>query len=112
MSRAEADRENCRRERDQRSSTSTPQRSLWVVLDTAGRIMRLNRKGASSLSVRQEQALGKDWFTEFVPIAPDKRRLTDLNGSLLEEINRSDALKAPCKQPREERDMEWHNATP
>lgn len=40
---------------------------IMVALDTRGRITMINRKGCDLLGCREEQVLGKDWFTEFLP---------------------------------------------
>ncbi len=40
-----------------------------VVLDTALRVALLNRKGCELLGVSEEDALGRNWFDEFVPEA-------------------------------------------
>jgi PAS domain S-box-containing protein len=44
---------------------------MLVALDTKGYITMLNRKGCEILQCREEEALGKNWFDNFVP--PTKR---------------------------------------
>ena len=103
--------ETVRRERDQAQQYLDTAEVLMVVLDTAGRIMRLNRKGCELLSVRQEQALGKDWFTEFVPDRARQKTFDGFERIIAGEIEPFRRSESPVQTARgEERDMEWHNA--
>ena len=82
-----------------------------VVLDRAGRITRLNRKGCELLGVREEQALGRDWFAEFVPGRARQKTLDGFERIIAGETESFRRSESPVQTARgEERDMEWHNA--
>ena len=40
---------------------------MVVVLDRQGRVELINRKGCEVLGFREEEILGKDWFSNFIP---------------------------------------------
>ena len=103
--------ETVRRERDQAQQYLDTAEVLMVVLDTVGRITRLNRKGCELLGVQQEQAPGKDWFNEFVPDRAREKTLDGFERITAGEIEPFRRYESPVQTARgEERDMEWHNA--
>jgi PAS domain S-box-containing protein len=103
--------ESVRRERDQAQQYLDTAEVLMVVLDAAGRVTRLNRKGCELLGVQQERVLGHDWFEEFVP---DRARAKIREGFLkfiAGEIGPFRRDESPVLTASgEECDMEWHNA--
>ena len=103
--------ETVRRERDQAQQYLDTAEVLMVVLDTAGRITRLNRKGCELLGVREEQALGKDWFAKFVPDCARQKTLDGFELIIAGEVESFRRSESPVQTATGEvRDMEWHNA--
>jgi len=103
--------ETVRRERDQAQQYLDTAEVLMVVLDTAGRITRLNRKGCELLGVQQEQVLGVDWFERFVPDLARQKTREGFVQIVAGEIEPFRRHQNPILTARgEERDMEWHNA--
>jgi PAS domain S-box-containing protein len=103
--------ETVRRERDQAQQYLDTAEVLMVVLDTTGRITRLNRKGRELLGVQQEQALGLDWFEQFVPDRARQKAREGFVQIVAGEIEPFRRYQNPVLTARgEERDMEWHNA--
>ena len=103
--------ETVRRERDQAQQYLDTAEVLLVVLDTAGRIARLNRKGCELLRVQEEQALGLDWFKQFVPDRARQQARDRFEQIIAGDIEPFRRYQNPVLTiRREERDMEWHNA--
>ncbi len=48
---------------------------LILVLDTKGNVKLINKKGCETLGYNEEDIIGKNWFSNFVPLA-DKQRLS------------------------------------
>jgi PAS domain S-box-containing protein len=103
--------ETVRRERDQAQQYLDTAEVLMVVLDTAGRITRLNRKGCELLGVQQEKVLGVDWFERFVPDRARQKTREGFVQIIAGEIEPFRRHQTPILTARgDERDMEWHNA--
>ncbi|QXD14634.1 PAS domain S-box protein [Rhodocaloribacter litoris] len=41
--------------------------AVLLVLDRAGRVLRLNRHGSDVLGLPEEEVVGRDWFARFIP---------------------------------------------
>ncbi|MGZ4928598.1 MAG: PAS domain S-box protein [Halobacteriota archaeon] len=103
--------ESVRCERDQAQQYLDTAEVLMVVLDTSGRITRLNRKGCEILGVQEEQMLGLDWFEQFVPYHAQQKAREWFGRIIAGEIGPFRRHQNPVLTARgEERDMEWHNA--
>ena len=103
--------ETVRRERDQAQQYLDTAQVLMVVLDTAGRITHLNRKGCELLNVEQGQALGRDWFKEFVPDRARQKTLDGFERIIAGQIEPFRRYESPVLTTGgEEHDMEWRDA--
>ena len=40
---------------------------MFVVLDTSGNVRQINKKGCEILGYKEDEILGKDWFSHFLP---------------------------------------------
>lgn len=99
--------ESVRSERDQAHQYLDTAEVLMVVLDTSGRITRLNRKGCEILGVQQEQILGLDWFEQFVPYHAQQKAREWFVQIIAGEIGPFRRHQNPVLTARgEERDME------
>lgn len=65
--------EQLRRERDRTAQYLDVAGVMILVLDTGGKVLLINRKGAEILGYdTEDEIIGKDWFEEFIP--PDRVR--------------------------------------
>ncbi len=103
--------ESVRRERDQAQQYLDTAEVLMVVLDTSGRIARLNRKGCELLGVQPDQVLGLEWFEQFVPYHAQQKAREGFERIVAGEIGPFRRYQNPVLTARgEEREMEWNNA--
>jgi PAS domain S-box-containing protein len=76
--------EELQRERDQAQLYLDVAGVLMVALDTNGNITLINKKGCSILDESQQNLLGKNWFSDFMP-ADSKLELEASYLSLMEQ---------------------------
>jgi PAS domain S-box-containing protein len=86
--------------------------TIFVVLDPAGRVTKLNRKGCEVLGYGEAEALGRDWFETFVPqrLRAEVRRVF---GHIVDgELPLVEHYENPiCGRDGRERLIAWHNTS-
>lgn len=85
--------------------------SIFLVLDTEGQVILINRKGTQIMGYQEEEVKGKNWFEHFLP-KYDKERVKAvfdklIHGKLYEVENFVNPVLTKAK---EERLIEWQNA--
>ena len=104
-------REDAERERDASQRYLDIVGVMLVVLDTTGRVRHINKKGAEILGYSEEEILGRDWFTAFVP----ESQRTAVR-EVFRQLRAGQQTKSSCysenavlTRSREERVLAWHN---
>jgi two-component system sensor kinase FixL len=83
---------------------------MLLVLDSEGRVARINRKGCEILGLAEADVVGKCWFTQFIP--PRMRDgLRALLTSMLSGEKQAEYYENPILiGDGSEREMAWHNS--
>jgi len=81
-----------------------------VVLDSEGRVVRINRKGCGILGREDRDVVGKNWFESFIPERL-RDRLADVHGRLMAgDVEPVEYFENPVvNRDGEERMVAWHN---
>ncbi len=83
---------------------------LFLVLDKKGIITLINKKGCKILGLNEEEIIGKDWFTNFLPkrIAKETKELFDeiIKNKTKEPIEAENPI---VNSKGEERLIKWNN---
>jgi len=83
---------------------------ILVAIDTRGRVTLINRKGCELLGYREQDILGKDWFTGFLP----RKNVSEMK-SVFEKLMEGDVEPVEYYENMvrtatgEERLIAWHN---
>lgn len=104
-------KEAVRREQDKAQQYLDLVSVIMVALDADGRVTLLNRKGCEVLGCSLEQALGKNWFDNFVP-RPTRDSVRNVVRSLMTgEAASFEYYENPIlTRGGEERWIAWHNS--
>ena len=97
-----------RRERDFAESLIETAPAIVLVLDTQGRIVRINPYMEEISGYRLEDVKGKDWFGTFLPTRNRERMRRLLLGTVGKQQRRGDADPIVVKDGRE-REIEWYD---
>lgn len=84
---------------------------MVIALDTEGRVRLINRKGCEVLGLREDEIVGKDWFSNFIPgrILPEVRMVFSalISGESASEGYFENPVLA---RGGAERTILWHNS--
>ena len=84
---------------------------MFLTLDVTGRVTSINRTGCEILGVRQEDVIGKDWVTNFIPDRFQDEIRDHLNDLVSARPGMAMTRKNPIRTAAgEERLIEWHHA--
>jgi len=83
---------------------------ILVALDARGHITLLNKKGCETLEVLEEDALGRDWFENFVPVKVRGEVKEIYNKRMAGDVESVEYIENPVLS-RKGREclMAWHN---
>ncbi|MFZ4625236.1 MAG: EAL domain-containing protein [Rhodoferax sp.] len=100
-------------ERDSTRTILATVEAMIVALDTEGRITLVNRKGCQILGYREEELIGKDWFTTCLPRSIDVDLVREVfKMSLAGNLCGAEYFENPVlTRAGEERLIAWHNST-
>ncbi len=83
---------------------------ILVALDAEGRVTLMNRKGCEILGVSQEEALGKPWCDEFVPVQDRERTRQCFTANMTGDLKLTEYFEnAVLTKQGERREIAWHN---
>ena len=99
-----------RRERDFAESLVETAQAIVLVLDTEGRIVRLNPYMEQLTGYRLDEVKGKDWFTTFLPGA-DHDRVRKLFRKAVGGTQTRGNVNAILTKDGREREIEWYDHT-
>jgi PAS domain S-box-containing protein len=87
--------------------------AMIVVLDTAGRISLINRRGCEILGYREDELIGQDWFATCLPRSIDVDQVRAVfKMALAGNLAGSEYYENPVRtRSGEERLIAWHNST-
>lgn len=107
--RKEAER-SLQRERDRTQRYLDTAAVMLLALDGDGTITLINNKGCQILDCPQEEVLGKNWFTSFLPEEDRDRVLAFFKGMISGEIDLVEHYEnSVITSSGEERLISWHN---
>lgn len=85
--------------------------TIVVILDKEGKITLLNKKGCEILKITKKDAIGKNWFDEFVPkkdLSKTKETFMKIISGSLEGVEEFE--NKVITTTGEERLISWHNS--
>lgn len=98
-------------ERDKMHSYLEVAGVMILVLDTAGRVVLINRKGCEILGYDEKEIIGREWFNDFVPVRERKEVWRLLRDLASERADLGGYYENPVvTKSGEERTILWHNA--
>ncbi|MDF9796537.1 PAS domain S-box-containing protein [Catalinimonas alkaloidigena] len=85
--------------------------SIFLVLDTAGKVVQINRKGTQIMGYSEGEMRGKEWFEHFLPDT-EKERVREVFNKLIHEnlMVVENFVNPVLTRDRGERLIEWQNA--
>ena len=99
-----------RHERDFAESLIETAQAIVLVLDTQGRIIRINRYMEEISGYRLEEVQGKDWFTTFLP-KRDHGRIRELFLKSIGDIQTRGNTNPILTKDGRQREIEWYDKT-
>ena len=102
--------EALRRERDFAESLIETAQAIVLVLDTEGRIVRINPYMEEISGYSMEEVQGKDWFTTFLP-ERDHSRIREMFLKAVSDIQTRGNTNSIVTKDGRERDIEWYDKT-
>jgi len=102
--------EQYRRERDFADSLLQTAQAIVLVLDTQGRIVRVNRYFEEVTGYRMEEVAGKDWFSTFFPEA-DRERTRNVFLKAVGDIQTKGNVSPILINDGRLRQIEWYDRT-
>ncbi|HHE41838.1 MAG TPA: PAS domain S-box protein, partial [Dehalococcoidia bacterium] len=99
------------RERDMAQQYLDIAGMILVVLDTAGRVSLINKKGADILGYPAEEIVGRDWFADFIPESQREAVSSVFQQLVAGQVQPVEYVQnAVLTRGGEERTIAWHNA--
>jgi|GEM_PF-4362936 len=100
------------RERDRAQNYLDTVEAIIVALDREGRITLINGKGCRLLGYREEELLGRDWFTTCLPQPEGVQKVRPVFHALIQgDIGQAEYFTNPViTRDGQKRDIAWHNA--
>ena len=83
---------------------------IILVLDTEGRIVSFNPYMEKLTGYQQDEVIGKDWFTTFLP-GSDQQAIKELFRSSVNDINTSGNINPILAKDGHEVCIEWYDST-
>ncbi len=103
--------EALKQERDKAQSYLDTVGVIVVALDREGRVTLLNRKGCEILECSEQEALGKNWFNDFLSSSVREEAESVFQLLLAGDVEPVEYYESPVlTQTGEERLIVWHNA--
>ena len=102
--------EALRSERDFAESLIETAQVIVLVLDTEGRVVRINPYMEEISGYRLEEVQGRDWFTIFLP-ERDQGGVRELFLKAVNDIQTSGNVNPIVTKDGREREIEWYNKT-
>jgi len=102
--------EELRRERDFAESLIETAPAIILVLDPAGRVVRVNPYMEEVSGYRLEEVRGKDWFRTFLP-TQSRKRMRALVAKAIDNRQRFGAVGPLVTKDGRERQIEWQGKT-
>jgi PAS domain S-box-containing protein len=101
-----------REERDKTQRYLDTVEAIIVALDRQGRITLLNRKGCEMLGIKEEEALGSNWFETCLPQPEGKELVEKVFHEIMDgQIEKAEYFENPVITPNgEQRLIAWHNS--
>ena len=102
--------EALRGERDFAESLVETAQVIVLVLDTRGRIVRMNPFMAEISGYSLEEVQGRDWFTTFLP-ERDRNRIRQLFSQAVSDVQTRGNVNPIVTKSGAEREIEWYSKT-
>jgi PAS domain S-box-containing protein len=84
---------------------------VYLVLDRSGRVTSINPEGCEVLGRREEEILGREWFTAFIPERVRDQVRGIFQAIIEDRLEDAEYAEAPVLRPDgSERTIAWHNA--
>jgi len=84
---------------------------IFVVLNQAGEVTQINRKGCEVLGYKENEILGKNWFKHFLPESFSKAVESEFNNIIAGDLSKTERYENPVlTRTGEERVISWHNS--
>ena len=106
----QAEEEATRRDRDFADSLIDTAQVIILVLDTEGRIVRVNPYFEDLTGYRSADVLGKCWFETFLPI-DDRASVRDLFRKAVHDVHTRGNTNPILTKDGAQRDIEWYDKT-
>ena len=101
--------EELRREKDRAKMYFDMAGAILLVLDRAGKVSLVNKKGCAILGYRDDEIVGKDWFDNFLPVRVREEARNVFNLLISGGKEPFSYYENPVLTKEGERIIAWHN---